>query len=197
MISVKGTIEKVRTRLRDDDSENYRFGDVLLLDALNNAYLDLNYKFKLNVKKYTKQISQQDNILRTAKMFLSFEKAFLNGKNLPIQPFNDKAESLQISTFSDFQSLIVLPSASANGNLEVYVNEALKLELDDLLDSGDFLENALIFSSLISIFQIESNEANLQRVNFYEQLYKRECDRLRGLISGTREARSFITKFHY
>lgn len=197
MISVKSIISKIRTRLRDDNTEQYRFSDMMLLDALNNAYLDLNYQFKLNVKKYVKEITSEDNIIRTKKMFLSFEKAYLNGVNLTIKPYDEKTNTLQISSFSDFQSLIVLPKARANGKLEIYVNEALNLELESLLNSGDFLENALIFSSLISLFQIESNELNLQRVEFYERLYKKECDRLRGLISSTREARSFITTFSY
>ncbi|MCR2114337.1 hypothetical protein CUPS4064_09340, partial [Campylobacter upsaliensis] len=99
--------------------------------------------------------------------------------------------------FSDFQSLIILPATGANGILEVFVNESVKLEIDSVLSSGDFLENALIFSVLISIFQIESNESNLQRVGFYENLYKKETDRLRALISGTKEARSFQTYFNY
>ncbi|MDO4674897.1 hypothetical protein [Campylobacter sp.] len=104
---------------------------------------------------------------------------------------------MQISSFSDFQSLIVLPKSCATGLLEVYVNESVKLESSSVLKSGDFLEGALIFSVLINLFQTESNEANLQRVSFYERLYEKECNRLRALIANTREARSFQTYFNY
>ncbi|EAL52305.1 hypothetical protein CUP0933 [Campylobacter upsaliensis RM3195] len=159
--------------------------------------MDLNYQFKLNIKKYTKQVSPVDNVLQTNKMFLSFEKAYLNGVSLAFKAYDEKTKTLQISSFSDFQSLIILPATGANGILEVFVNESVKLELESVLSSGDFLENALIFSVLISIFQIESNESNLQRVGFYENLYKKETDRLRALISGTKEARSFQTYFNY
>lgn len=197
MIRVKEILEKIRTRLRDDGDEGYRFNDFELLDALNNAYLDLNHLFKLNIKKYQKDISPEDNILRTEKMFLSFEKAYLNNNLLAFKTFDEKTKTLQISSFSDFQSLIVLPKNSANGLLEVYVNESVKLDRESVLSSGDYLENALIFSVLISIFQTETNEQNLQRVNFYERLYLKECDRLRALISNTREARSFQTYFNY
>lgn len=197
MISVKELISKIRTRLRDESEGELRFKDSEILDALNSAYLDLNYQFKLNIKKYTKNITQDDNTLQTHKMFLSFEKAYLNNVLLSFKAYDEKAKITQISSFSDFQTLIVLPKASATGFLEVFVNESVRLEMDSVLSAGDFLENALIFSVLISIFQIESNEANLQRVGFYENLYKKECDRLRGLISSTKEARSFQTYFNY
>lgn len=197
MISVKELISKIRVRLRDESEGEFRFKDSEILDALNSAYLDLNYQFKLNVKKYTKTISPEDNILQTDKMFLSFEKGYLNNTPLNFKAYDEKAKLLQISSFSDFQSLIILPARSANGTLEVFVNESVKLEMDSILKSGDFLENALIFSVLISIFQIESNESNLQRVGFYENLYKKECDRLRALISSAKEARSFQTYFNY
>ncbi|EAJ4318102.1 hypothetical protein DK613_06910 [Campylobacter upsaliensis] len=197
MITIKDLITKIRTRLRDESEGEFRFRDSELLDALNSAYLDLNYQFKLNIKKYTKQVSPEDNVLQTSKMFLSFEKAYLNNAPLSFKAYDEKAKSLQISSFSDFQSLIILPKTAANGTLEVFVNESVKLEKESVLSSGDFLENALIFSVLISIFQIESNESNLQRVGFYENLYKKETDRLRALISGTKEARSFQTYFNY
>lgn len=197
MISVKELISKIRTRLRDESEGEFRFKDSEILDALNSAYLDLNYQFKLNIKKYTKNITQDDNTLQTQKMFLSFEKAYLNNVLLSFKAYDEKAKITQISSFSDFQTLIVLPKANATGFLEIFVNESVKLEKESVLSAGDFLENALIFSVLISIFQIESNEANLQRVGFYENLYKKECDRLRGLISSTKEARSFQTYFNY
>lgn len=197
MISVDEVLKKIRVRLRDEGEEGFRFKDGELLDALNSAYLDLNHLFKLNIKKYQKTLTPDDNILRTNKMFLAFEKAYLNGRLLNFKPFDEKTKLLQISSFSDFQSLIILPKAAANGLLEVYVNESVKLEKDSVLASGDYLENALIFSVLISIFQTESNEANLQRVSFYEKLYEKECDRLRALIANTREPRSFQTYFNY
>ena len=198
MISIRELSQKIRARLRDDDADGgFRFSEIEILDALNSAYLDLNHLFKLNVKKYEKRVSPEDSILHADRMFLSVERAFLNGAPLALRPFNEKAKSAQISSFSDFQSLIVLPKHCAAGLLEVYVNESVKLESSSVLKSGDFLEGALIFSVLINLFQTESNEANLQRVSFYERLYEKECNRLRALIANTREARSFQTYFNY
>ncbi|MCR2114231.1 hypothetical protein CUPS4064_08740, partial [Campylobacter upsaliensis] len=88
MITIKDLITKIRTRLRDESEGEFRFRDSELLDALNSAYLDLNYQFKLNIKKYTKQISPADNVLQTNKMFLSFEKAYLNGVSLAFKAYD-------------------------------------------------------------------------------------------------------------
>ncbi len=139
MITIRDLIAKIRTRLRDESEGEFRFRDSELLDALNSAYLDLNYQFKLNIKKYTKQVSPADNVLQSDKMFLSFEKAYLNNTPLSFKAYDEKTKTLQISSFSDFQSLIILPARSANGTLEVFVNESVKLEMDSILSSGDFL----------------------------------------------------------
>lgn len=197
MVSVLSLVEKIRIRLRDNDVEEYRYKEAEILDALNNAYCDLNFLFKLNVNKYQKEIKPDDNILRTKKMVLSVERAYLNGTPLTLKPYDEKAKSTQISSFSDFQGFIVLPKASAQGLLELFVNESVLFDKDGFINGGDFLQNALIFNALISILQIETNEANLQRVGFYESLYKKEVSRLTALIASTKEERSFQTYFNY
>ncbi|MCA5589858.1 hypothetical protein LA342_08810 [Campylobacter upsaliensis] len=74
MITIKDLITKIRTRLRDESEGEFRFRDSELLDALNSAYLDLNYQFKLNIKKYTKQVSQTDKFYKQIKCFFLLKR---------------------------------------------------------------------------------------------------------------------------
>lgn len=183
-------LTNIRARLRDT-KEPYRYETAEILNAINHAYCDLIYQFKLNVCKFVKELKPNDFIFHAPKMVLSFEKAFLNAKPLPLKAYDDKALSLQISSFSNFQSFAVLPKHRANGTLEVYLNLAKALNEESTLENGDFLKMALIYKSLSLLFQIESNEGNLQRAGFYENAFKKECDFLRATLSSLTEAKSF------
>lgn len=192
MIEVKALVSSIRKRLRDD-KEPFRFETLEIIDTLNNVYNDLNYQFKLNVNKFEKKISNENNVLNLPKMALSFEKAFLNGKELPLKAYNEFSKELIISAYSNFQSFAVLPKNQANGDLILFANLAYSFDENGKLNNADFLNIALIYGSLALLFQIESNENNLQRVSFYENLFKKECDRLRAVISSVYEKKNFLS----
>ncbi len=192
MIKATDLITSIRTRLRDEN-EPFRFSEFEIIDCLNQVYNDLNYQFKLNICKFEKEINPKDNVLTLSKMALSFESAFLNEKALNLKAFNENSKDLIISAYSNFQSFAILPKEKANGRLKIYANLAFNIEKDSILQSADFLKMALIYGVLSLLFQIETNETNLQRVGFYENLYKKECDRLRAIISSIYEKRSFLS----
>lgn len=192
MLSIKDLSLSIRTRLRDD-KEPFRYTNLELVDTLNQVYNDLNYQFKLNVMKFEKCISEEDNVITLPKMALSFEKAFLNGKEIPLKAYDEFSKTLIIAAYSNFQSFVLLPKAKANGNLSLFVNLAQSLDENSTLPNADFLKMALIYGSLALLFQIESNEQNLQRASFYESLFKKECDRLRAVLSSVYERKAFLS----
>lgn len=192
MILISEVIAQIRARLRDTQ-EPYRFEGFLVLDCLNHIYNDLNVQFKLNVGKFEAKLTPSDNVLTLPFLVLSFERAFLNGSPLPLKAYDERANTLQISAFSDFSSFAVLPKAQASGDLVIFANCSVKLELESKLYSGDFLALALVYGALSLLFGVESSENNLQRVEFYTNLYKKECDRLRGIIASVYENRAFLS----
>ncbi|TQR31815.1 hypothetical protein DMB92_05350 [Campylobacter sp. MIT 99-7217] len=195
---VKDFLQRLRRRLIDEGF-HAKFSDEELLASLNQEQNILISDFEMNVQHFSKQISSDDNVLHLPKLALKIVHARLNAKAIPLKNYKYALENenptLHVMSYSNMQSLAVLPQIKANGLFEVWVNLCVfQDDENENLFLNDLFVNALLYSCFKNVLQSENSEFSLQKMNFYEALFEKESSRLKKLVSDTREKQVFFSK---
>lgn len=184
-------LDRLKRRLKDE-GQLRKFNDEEMMNALNQEQNMLISDFEMNVNVFSKEISEQDNILHLPKLALKIVNARLNGVNIALKSYKYALEvrepEVHVMTYSNMQTLAVLPKHKANGLLEVWANICVFHQNgEDELFLNDLFINALLYACFKNVLQSENAESSLQKMQFYEALFEKESSRLKALVSNTRE----------
>ncbi|WP_441736469.1 hypothetical protein [Helicobacter pylori] len=169
MLEVSEILSKVRARLNDSHTDNRMFSDSVLIDSLNQAILNITLEFRLN-RQLVRQVLDAENPFLSIHNLLGIESAKFNAKELEERTniIKDNGE-LELLIFGD--RLSVTPFK--DGELEViYFNYN---EVNNILESVSMPRvclEALVYSVLINILEIPTNEVNYNLMANYKQLLK-------------------------
>ncbi|WP_187834671.1 hypothetical protein [Helicobacter pylori] len=169
MLEVSEILSKVRARLNDRNIDNYMFSDSVLIDSLNQAILNLTLEFRLN-RQLVRQVLNAENPFLKIYNLLGIESAKFNTKELKERTSIMKDNgALELLIFDD--KLSVTPFE--DGELEVvYFNYN---EVNNILESVSMPRvclEALVYSVLINVLEIPTNEVNYNLMANYKQLLK-------------------------
>ncbi|GAA8429291.1 hypothetical protein HpNP52_16310 [Helicobacter pylori] len=180
MIEVSEILSKVRARLNDSHTDEYMFSDSVLIDSLNQAVLNITLEFRLN-RQLVRQVLDAENRFLSIHNLLGIESAKFNNKELKertnIMKDNDELELLILG-----DRLSVTPFK--DGELEVVYFSYN--EVNNVLESVNMPRiclEALIYSVLINILEIPTNETNFSVLANYKQLLKLAKDNLTNYLS--------------
>ncbi|MFQ6341377.1 hypothetical protein [Campylobacter sp. VTCC 70190] len=191
-------LERLKRRLKDE-GVYHKYSNEELLASLNQEQNIIISEFEMNVNHYTKEVSPEDNILHLDKIALKIILAKLNKKLIELKNYKKHLENENIDahlmSFSNMQSVALMPKEKANGLLEVWANVCVfhKSENEKLF-LNDLLVNALLYGVFKNVLQSENSELTLQKISFYEKLYNNEISRLRAIVSNTREKEILFSK---
>lgn len=191
-------LERLKRRLKDE-GVYHKYSNEELLASLNQEQNIIISEFEMNVNHYTKEVSPEDNILHLDKIALKIILAKLNKKLIELKNYKKHLENENIDahlmSFSNMQSVALMPKEKANGLLEVWANVCVfhKSENEKLF-LNDLLVNALLYGVFKNVLQSENSELTLQKISFYERLYNNEISRLRAIVSNTREKEILFSK---
>ncbi len=169
MLEVSEILSKVRARLNDSCTDNRMFSDSVLIDSLNQAILNITLEFRLN-RQLTRQVLDAENPFLNIHNLLGIESAKFNAKELEERTSIMKDNgALELFILGD--KLSVTPFE--DGELEVvYFNYD---EVSNILESVSMPRvclEALVYSVLINILEIPTNEVNYNLMANYKQLLK-------------------------
>ncbi len=180
MIEVSEILSKVRARLNDSHTGDYMFSDSILIDSLNQAVLNITLEFRLN-RQLVRQVLDAENRFLNIHNLLGIESAKFNNKELEertnIMKDNDELELLILG-----DRLSVTPFK--DGELEVVYFSYN--EVNNILESVNMPRiclEALIYSVLINILEIPTNETNFSALANYKQLLKLAKDNLTNYLN--------------
>ncbi|PDX15205.1 hypothetical protein BB411_05710 [Helicobacter pylori] len=169
MIEVSEIIAKVRERLNDRHADNCMFSDSVLIDSLNQAILNLTLEFRLN-RQLVRQVLDAENPFLKIYNLLGIESAKFNTKELKERTNIMKDNgALELLILGD--KLSVTPFRS--GELEVVYHTYE--EVNNILESVSMPRvclEALVYSVLINILEIPTNEGNHYLIANYKQFLK-------------------------
>ncbi|WP_187898153.1 hypothetical protein [Helicobacter pylori] len=169
MIEVSEILSKVRARLNDRNTDNYMFSDSVLIDSLNQAILNLTLEFRLN-RQLVRQVLDAENPFLKIYNLLGIESAKFNTEELKERTSIMKDNgALELLILGD--KLSVTPFK--DGELEV-VYFSYK-DVNNILESVSMPRvclEALVYSVLINILEIPTNEVNYNLMANYKQLLK-------------------------
>ncbi|MFA4811034.1 hypothetical protein [Helicobacter pylori] len=180
MIEVSEILSKVRERLNDSHTDNYMFSDSVLIGSLNQAILNITLEFRLN-RQLARQVLDAENPFLNVHNLLGIESAKFNNKELKERTniMKDNGE-LELLILGD--RLSVTPFK--DGELEVvYFNYN---EVNNILESVSMPRvclEALVYSVLINILEIPTNEVNYNLIANYKQLLKLAKDNLANYLN--------------
>ncbi|NHB14161.1 hypothetical protein BGL68_04350 [Helicobacter pylori] len=180
MIEVSEIVAKVRARLNDSHIDNYMFSDSVLIGSLNQAILNITLEFRLN-RQLTRQVLDAENQFLSIHNLLGIESAKFNNKELEERTniMKDNGE-LELLILGD--RLSVTPFK--DGELEVVYFSYN--EVNNILESVSMPRvclEALVYSVLINILEIPTNEVNYNLMANYKQLLKLAKDNLTNYLS--------------
>ncbi|RKV61839.1 hypothetical protein [Helicobacter pylori] len=169
MLEVSEILSKVRARLNDSCTDNRMFSDSVLIDSLNQAILNITLEFRLN-RQLVRQFLNAENPFLNIYNLLGIESAKFNAKELEERTNIMKDNgALELLILGD--KLSVTPFE--DGELEVvYFNYN---EVSNILESVSMPRvclEALVYSVLINILEIPTNEVNYNLMANYKQLLK-------------------------
>lgn len=193
-------VQGIRERLRDLDSK--RFSDELILIELAQTQNALLYEFSQGIEYFSKKIELGDNIINLPRGALRFIQCFLDDKILNQSSLANytATRNNQIKTLIplSMQSFMLMPKVAAFGLLEIFYIPAQSVALDSHLTLQDIFYNALINGALYKLFQIETNEGNLQRAEMHLKMYELEKQQLNKFVGSLNDSGNLIkTKFSY
>ncbi len=169
MIEVSEILSKVRARLNDSHTENRMFIDSVLIDSLNQAILNITLEFRLN-RQLVRQVLDAENPFLSIHNLLGIESAKFNTKELEERTNIMKDNgALELLILGD--KLSVTPFN--DGELEVIYFSYN--EVNNILESVSMPRvclEALVYSVLINILEIPTNEGNYNLIANYKQLLK-------------------------
>ncbi|MCQ2687439.1 hypothetical protein JT202_07600 [Helicobacter pylori] len=191
MIEVSEILSKVRARLNDSHIDNYMFSDSVLIGSLNQAILNITLEFRLN-RQLARQVLDAENQFLNIHNLLGIESAKFNNKELEERTniMKDNGE-LELLILGD--RLSVTPFK--DGELEVvYFNYN---EVSNVLESVSVPRvclEALIYSVLINILEIPTNESNNYSIANYKQLLKLAKDNLTNYLNAMYSKNIYFSK---
>ncbi|OPG63481.1 hypothetical protein BGL87_03835 [Helicobacter pylori] len=167
MLEVSEILSKVRARLNDSCTDNRMFSDSVLIDSLNQAILNITLEFRLN-RQLVRQVLDAENPFLNIHNLLGIESAKFNTKELKertsIMKDNGALEllilgdKLSVTPFKDGELEVVYFSCSdVNNILESVSMPRVCLEV-------------LVYSVLINVLEIPTNEVNYNLMANYKQL---------------------------
>ncbi|ANT42737.1 hypothetical protein JT151_05435 [Helicobacter pylori] len=169
MIEVSEILSKVRARLNDRNTDNYMFSDSVLIDSLNQAILNLTLEFRLN-RQLVRQVLDAENPFLKIYNLLGIESAKFNTKELKERTNIMKDNgALELLILGD--KLSVTPFK--DGELEVVYFSCN--DVNNILESVSMPRvclDALVYSVLINILEIPTNEGNHYLIANYKQFLK-------------------------
>lgn len=194
-------ILKVRDRLRDNDFLNgTKFSDNHLIDALNDSGRDITRALKLNIKTYAAVLNAKNKSLRIPSRVIpcALIKVLFNGKQIHAQTHAYTLENPSEIMFFNPKPYTYSIHPFCDGKLEVYVSVWDKVESpSDFLSLSDDFSNVLVYGVLAQLFQIETNEGNLQRVTFYQQMFIKEMQNMQALLYSSTTPQVYKTPFNF
>ncbi|WP_120802946.1 hypothetical protein [Helicobacter pylori] len=169
MIEVSEILSKVRARLNDNHTDNCMFSDSVLIDSLNQAILNLTLEFRLN-RQLVRQVLDAENPFLKIYNLLGIESAKFNTEELKERTNIMKDNgALELLILGD--KLSVTPFK--DGELEVVYFSYN--DVNNILESVSMPRvclEALVYSVLIDILEIPTNEANYNLIANYKHLLK-------------------------
>lgn len=186
---------RVRTRLRDIKFDSLRFSDNELLDYATSAQNDLIFEFNANLQEIVRTLNNEDTFILPHNV-LSIIAIFLNNTQIPLKAYplilnNDSSIAIFQKSSNIYQF-----TQKVSGNVRVVANFAGgNLTLDSKCVLNALFADAMVYGIMQRALQVETNEANLQRIGFYTNAYLQEIQKLRAKLNAQRENKHFITPF--
>ncbi|WRA93851.1 hypothetical protein E5L44_07865 [Helicobacter pylori] len=169
MIEVSEILSKVRARLNDRNIDNHMFSDSVLIDSLNQAILNLTLEFRLN-RQLIRQVLDAENPFLKIHNLLGIESAKFNTKELK-ERTNIMKDNGALELLILCDKLSVTPFE--DGELEVVYFSYN--DVSNILESVSMPRvclEALVYSVLINVLEIPTNEVNYNLMANYKQLLK-------------------------
>lgn len=191
MIEVSEILSKVRERLNDSHIDNYMFSDSVLIGSLNQAILNITLEFRLN-RQLTRQILDTENPFLNIHNLLGIESAKFNTKELEKRTNIMKDNgALELLILGDKLSI----TPFKDGELEVLYFSCE--EVNNILESVSMPRiclEALVYSVLINILEIPTNESNYNLMANYKQLLKLAKDNLTNYLNAMYSKNIYFSK---
>ncbi|WQS64258.1 hypothetical protein KVC41_06635 [Helicobacter pylori] len=169
MLEVSEILSKVRARLNDSCTDNRMFSDSVLINSLNQAILNLTLEFRLN-RQLVRQVLDAENPFLKINNLLGIESAKFNTKELEERTNIMKDNgALELLILGD--KLSVTPFK--DGELEVVYFSYN--DVNNILESVSMPKvclEVLVYSVLINVLEIPTNEINYNLMANYKQLLK-------------------------
>lgn len=185
---------RVRSRLRDTSytqKGGVSFSDAELIDALNDTAIKVIKALKINILQHAKIITPTKQTIILPFLPACIIKATYNGAQIPIKPqaqiIANPPKSTTLYPISPKEYAI--SPAKQDGIIEIWASfyEPAKRASDEIALDDSFCQ-LLVYGILERIFQIETNENNLQRVKFYASEFSRELSNISDLLNKTSES---------
>ncbi|WQW43232.1 hypothetical protein KVM11_04460 [Helicobacter pylori] len=191
MLEVSEILSKVRARLNDSCTDNCMFSDSVLIDSLNQAILKLTLEFRLN-RQLVRQVLDAENPFLNIHNLLGIESAKFNAKELEERTSIMKDNgALELLILGD--KLSVTPFE--DGELEVIYFSSN--EVNNILESVSIPRvclEALVYSVLINILEIPTNEGNYNLIANYKQLLKLAKNNLANYLNAMYSKNIYFSK---
>lgn len=187
-------ILRVRSRLRDNNfttSEGIRFSDEEIIDALNDTALKVVKALKINIKQEARVLTPTKQGIFLSQKPCAIIKATYNGKEIPLSThayiIANPPQELTLYPLSPRQ--YALSPSKQDGVIEIFASYFTPArKASDKIELDDSFCQLLVYGILERLFQIETNENNLQRVKFYANEFARELANISDLLNKTSEA---------
>lgn len=186
-------ILRVRSRLRDTNylaKDGVRFSDSEIIDALNDTAHTIVKSLKINISQAAQILSKGKQTLRLSQTPCAIIKATYNGAPLPIKPHSQIIQTplSPLTLYPISPKEYALSPSKSDGIIEIWASfcPRVKSANDEIALDSSFAQ-LLTYGILERLFQIETNENNLQRVKFYEAQYQKELRNIKDLLNKTSE----------
>lgn len=182
MIEVQDIILSLRSRLRDKDIIK-EYSDNELLDFINMAYIAITSKLKLFAKEVEFDLQKQKPLV--PKDCISIITAYYDNVKCDILPFSYflKNTPSNLTLTLNNNKLIVHPEKQV-GILKIVYNHIKRIaRVEDNLDLGLFLFEAVVFYCMFLALQKEARTDSLQKSQYYQNLYELEIQKAQALQS--------------
>lgn len=187
-------ILRIRSRLRDNDFKDLHFSDNEILDALEEAQNELVFLFDSNIKCLKLEV--KGGVALLPKNVLSILSVSYSGNQIPIKTYSQVIlKPTQELCLYQKSPLIYAFNHPICGEASLYANIEVRQSPKGEMFLPNVFNNALIFKTLSSLLQTETNANNLERVGVYANLYKEELNNLRSKIGRQRERKQYQTPF--
>lgn len=170
MLSALDVIDRIRSRLKDDNYENLRFSTNEIIDAINTTCTALILEFKLNKFKRSEFLMEKNPHIQCPYL-LGVEEAYFNGRHLEKRVSVPEQEGGDLALLIEGDRVSITPFRA--GFLSVVYNYYDPISAEDgYLPMPDLSINALVYGSLGLLLEIPTDEQNMQKIAVIKNLYK-------------------------